>query len=259
MSRLTVNARSPRAAAICDRCGFRYNHDQLAWQFDWRGPKLQNLYYLVCDDCLDVPQQNGQRTIILPPDPVPIRNARPEDYVSNNNPLSTIGGNASPQITAGSNIGSMESWGGVNAAFNGVVNKPSQLCACKVVSDSSFGSYVAKNWAGDVSGITEPSSLMARIIRHSLSSFTAYAPNDQSFLPAATEWVVQGSPVNTSLWGAWTTLSSGVTTGEAGESVSGTCTGGLYQFHRFALLGDGSNPALVAQVEFSVNEVGSTS
>lgn len=74
-----VNARKPQAHAICDRCGFRYNHVDLQWQFQWQGPTLQNLRQLVCRSCLDVP--NAQlRTILIPADPLPILNPRPELY-----------------------------------------------------------------------------------------------------------------------------------------------------------------------------------
>lgn len=76
-----TNARSPRAHAICDRCGRRFNHIDLHWQFDWRGATLQNTRLLVCRSCEDAP--NPQlRTITLPADPVPIMNPRPENFVA---------------------------------------------------------------------------------------------------------------------------------------------------------------------------------
>lgn len=75
----SVSRTRPRAFAVCDRCGFVYNHDELQWQFQWTGPKLQNLRFLVCKTCLDKPQEQ-LRTIILPPDPVPISNARPGEF-----------------------------------------------------------------------------------------------------------------------------------------------------------------------------------
>lgn len=80
-SRASVNAQSPHALGCCDRCGFDWNRDQLTWQFDWRGPRLQNLRVLVCPDCVDKPQQNGQRSFIIPPDPLPIRNPRQDPYM----------------------------------------------------------------------------------------------------------------------------------------------------------------------------------
>lgn len=74
-----VNARSPRAAGVCDRCGRMFNHDRLQWQWDWRGNQLQNLRILVCESCVDVPQQQ-LRPRIIPPDPLPVYNARPEPF-----------------------------------------------------------------------------------------------------------------------------------------------------------------------------------
>ena len=77
--RARVNARRPEAAGVCDRCGFMYNVRDLQWQFQWAGARLQNLRILVCDTCLDIPQEQ-LRARILAPDPVPILNARPEPF-----------------------------------------------------------------------------------------------------------------------------------------------------------------------------------
>jgi hypothetical protein len=77
--RVSVNAGNPRAAGRCDRCGFLYNLHTFNWQYQWAGLRLQNLRILVCDRCLDRPQrQLGAK--IIPPDPVPIPNARPEPF-----------------------------------------------------------------------------------------------------------------------------------------------------------------------------------
>ena len=77
--RAQVNTTSPRAFARCDRCGFIYNHADLKFQFDFRGPQLQNLRILVCKPCTDNPQPQ-LKPIILTQDPMPVMNARPEDY-----------------------------------------------------------------------------------------------------------------------------------------------------------------------------------
>ena len=76
-----VDARNPRAAGVCDRCGRMFNHNRLTWQFDWAGERLQNLRILVCSPCLDVPQEQ-LRAKILSPDPLPIFNARPEPFTT---------------------------------------------------------------------------------------------------------------------------------------------------------------------------------
>ena len=83
--RAKTSASSPQAHARCDRCGFRYNHVDLTWQFDWAGASLINKRLLVCRTCLDKPQEQ-LRAIIVPADPMPIANPRVEffvDYESN--------------------------------------------------------------------------------------------------------------------------------------------------------------------------------
>lgn len=79
--RARTSPSSPAAHAICDRCGFRYNHISLAWQFDWRGATLQNTRVLVCRTCND-DQQQQLRAIVIPADPVPIQNPRVQDFVA---------------------------------------------------------------------------------------------------------------------------------------------------------------------------------
>jgi hypothetical protein len=78
--RARTSSSGPQAHAICDRCGFRYNHADLQWQYDWRGAALQNIRILVCNSCLDVPQTQ-LRAIVVPADPVPIMQARTQDFV----------------------------------------------------------------------------------------------------------------------------------------------------------------------------------
>ncbi len=78
---------SPEAWGTCDRCGFILNHNKLSWQFEWAGTRLTNLGILVCNTCLDEPQRQ-LGTIILPPDPMPIMNARPEQYALDEQPVS---------------------------------------------------------------------------------------------------------------------------------------------------------------------------
>lgn len=79
--RAKTNAGNPQAHAICDRCGFRYNHVDLQWQFDWRGASLTNIRLLVCDECNDNPQQQ-LRAIVVPADPLPIENSRIQDFLA---------------------------------------------------------------------------------------------------------------------------------------------------------------------------------
>lgn len=250
----SIDPTQPAAKAVCDRCGFLYSHRDLRWQSDWRGPRLQNLRLLVCQSCLDTPQMNGQRTILIPPDPIPIQNARPEMYVSDDNPMSAIGANPFMGLERyGSRIGTMNSLGGINAAFDGNANKPTGMCATISVSNSSYNNYVGINWSGRIQAITAPSSLLPPVITHSITSFTVTAPNDSTFGSSA--FVVQGSPVDAG-WGSWTTLYSAATSGTVGETISGQTTGGRFQFARVAFLGDGVNQIAVSQVSFNVGETG---
>jgi len=79
--RARTDASNPQAHAICDRCGFRYNHVNLRWQFDWRGASLMNIRLLVCNTCYDAPQEQ-LRAIVVPADPVPIEQPRLQDFVT---------------------------------------------------------------------------------------------------------------------------------------------------------------------------------
>lgn len=82
MSRFTtgnfiVDPNAPEPWGICDRCGAMYALKDLVTQKEWRGRNLVENNILVCTrTCLDVPNEQD-RTIILPQDPVPVRNPRP--------------------------------------------------------------------------------------------------------------------------------------------------------------------------------------
>lgn len=77
--RARVSARSPRAIGVCDRCGTWYNHNQLRQQVIVAGTGFQTIPLLVCYRCYDIPNLN-LLTILIPPDPIPIYNPRPEQY-----------------------------------------------------------------------------------------------------------------------------------------------------------------------------------
>jgi len=98
--RARTSSRNPQAHAICDRCGFRYNHINLRWQFDWAGASLINKRFLVCDPCYDTPQ-NQLRAIILPTDPMPIVNPRTEPFSNDETNTLVISNNAPKDPTTG--------------------------------------------------------------------------------------------------------------------------------------------------------------
>ncbi len=86
--RARTDPSAPEAWASSDRSGFVGNHRNLRWQYEWAGLKLVNTRVLVWDDEYDEPnRQLG--SIILPPDPLPIFNARPENYAIDEEPVST--------------------------------------------------------------------------------------------------------------------------------------------------------------------------
>ena len=77
--RARTNPTRPEAWGTSDRSGFIGNQKNLLWQYEWAGTQLINTRALVYADEYDRPQRQ-LGTIILPPDPVSILNARPEQY-----------------------------------------------------------------------------------------------------------------------------------------------------------------------------------
>lgn len=98
--RARTSSSSPQAHAICDRCGFRYNHSDLVWQHDWRGATQQNLRILVCRTCRDVPQEQ-QRAIVVPADPMPIMQPRTQDFLAAETDYHTVTGGESVDPVTG--------------------------------------------------------------------------------------------------------------------------------------------------------------
>ena len=77
--RARTDPNRPSAWGTSDRNGMIDNQRNLVWQWEWGGTQLYNKRVLVSPDELDKPQRQ-LGTIILPPDPVSIDNARPEPY-----------------------------------------------------------------------------------------------------------------------------------------------------------------------------------
>lgn len=77
--RASVSTRNPEAFAVCDRGGEWTNRTKLYKQMYYAGANLVWSGLLVCQRCLDLPNEQ-LRTIILPPDPVGIINARTENF-----------------------------------------------------------------------------------------------------------------------------------------------------------------------------------
>jgi hypothetical protein len=258
--RAQISARAPRALGICQRCGFMYNLRDLQWQWDWlQGPRLRNLMIQVCPTCLDVPQESG-RTIILPPDPVPVEFPLPENYAAADNPASYLGYNVAnnflppPPQSLGGNIGNMTLNAGVNAAFDSVTNKRAEYCAALSISNSSFQNTVGKNWSADPSGTSLTINSTVPALTHVVSSITLYAPNDRPFLNSATGitgYALQGSPNGAT----WTTILSGTMAGGVGETITASTTSAaFYQYHRIAIQGDGISAVAIAQAIMNISD-----
>jgi hypothetical protein len=75
----TVDPQRPAAFAICERCGFQFNHRDLQWDMQYAGRELRKTGFLVCRDCNDVPNPT-LRPFKLPADPPPILNPRTEPH-----------------------------------------------------------------------------------------------------------------------------------------------------------------------------------
>ncbi len=228
--RARADRHKPRAWGICDGCGFLYNKHDLQWQYEWAGNRLVNQNMLVCDTCYDTPQEQI-RVIILPADPTPVVNPRPERSQINNNPYTSIG----------SNIGTMTQAAGLAAAFDSNSNKPFFLSAVRYTSTAGLTNTIGKNWTG-----LDPNNPTVGLLA---SRFVVTAPNNAKLAAAGSvAYAFQGS--NSPILGTFTTLSTGNTVGTLGEIIDVTITPTTnYLFHQFVLTGDGVSSVSVAQLQ----------
>lgn len=98
--RAKTNIRDPAGQAICDFCGFSYNHRNLVKQFQWAGAALVDTGYLVCSSCVDTPFEQN-RVLILPPDPLPLINPRADFNTTAPYPATTPGNQGFSQYVLG--------------------------------------------------------------------------------------------------------------------------------------------------------------
>lgn len=266
--RAGIDPTRPRATAICQRCGAMVNHDSLRWQFQYGGLKLINLRILVCPECYDEPQIQ-LRTIILPPDPPTIEFPLPEPYPDTDNPQSPIGFSIHGPAF-GANIGTLTHDGGLDAAFDGNINKKSQFCATGFSSTTSLQT-IGKAWNAPISNTTLPASITTTVT-YDIVSFSIYAPLDAGFMfaqpafgpafgpafdlnasgPVPVPFQLQGSNDNIN----WTVLYSGTAVGKVAEAITinAGIAQGNFRSHRIAFTGSGA--VRVAQVQFNVLTTG---
>lgn len=77
-----VDPRAPSAFGVCDGCGRWFNRVNLIAERQWLGPQIKPTGFLVCQDCLDVPQEQLRPVILPVPDPKPVVQPRPEPHQS---------------------------------------------------------------------------------------------------------------------------------------------------------------------------------
>jgi hypothetical protein len=224
--RANVSRNSPRAWAVCDDCGFLFNKEDLQFQYEWFGARTQNTNFLKCHRCLDELQEQ-LRVIVLPSDPVPVLNPRPERYSVDNNPISPIG----------VSFGTMTQAAGLDAAFDSNTNKPMFMSAVQYNSINGPNT-VGRSWLG-----INPNTGQGIIANR----FQVWAPNDAKlFGGGAAAYSFQGS--NTPI--GFTTISGGTTAGTIGETLDVMVTATtFYLYHQFVLTGDGINSVSVAQLK----------
>jgi len=84
---IEINARDPKAVAVCDGCGMWTMHEHLVERREYRGgtsPVGTGLW--VCGVCDDVPNPYFSK-LVLPPDPIPVDHPRPENLSLDPEPM----------------------------------------------------------------------------------------------------------------------------------------------------------------------------
>ncbi len=74
--RFIVNPNAPEPYGICDRHGGMVALKDLKFQKEWSGTSLRTTNLRVCSRCMDKPAE-FLKTIVIGPDPVPVRDPRP--------------------------------------------------------------------------------------------------------------------------------------------------------------------------------------
>jgi len=137
--RAQVDATSPRAWGICDRCGFTWQLNQLNYQYQYNGSTLYNTRFRVCPTCMDDPQPQLLNPI-LPPDPMPVNDPRPPAYsVNEAGTLQIMGAQVFSSTPFGSTL------------YIDLFNGPPASGADSVLADIT-GSTTRTNYASSMSG-----------------------------------------------------------------------------------------------------------
>jgi hypothetical protein len=112
-----MSKNKPRAIARCDYSGFMVQHAALIRQMEYRGQGLVFTGYYVHPKFADTPQpQNLTPRIKL--DPVPIRNARPDNIIDAQNTLATSVGVLTIDVSPSVNVTLTTDQFSNNGSFN---------------------------------------------------------------------------------------------------------------------------------------------
>lgn len=91
--RVSIDVKNPQALGICDKTGFVFMRKDLVRQMEWHGNALVWTGAYVGRPYVDKPNEQG-RSPMLPPDPIPVPQPRPDiqgpDAPSNSQTISYL-------------------------------------------------------------------------------------------------------------------------------------------------------------------------
>ena len=100
---ISIDVKNPRSVGVCDGCGFWTMHPSMVEKKEFRGGSAPvGTGFYVCGVCDDVPNPYYSK-MVLPPDPIPIKNPRPENYSLDPSPMLFIIADYNTPIITGVN------------------------------------------------------------------------------------------------------------------------------------------------------------
>ncbi len=214
-----TSRRHPQAAGMCDRCGFVWPLRRLSRQFQWQGAKQVDTGLLVCPRDLDIPFEQ-YRVLILPGDPIPVTNPRPDPSVT---PPWFVGG---PVPTTPNNQGFTQ-----------------YVLGAPTPGDYPTTKSAVLGQVAQLSGVPTPGGLVDRSITLSPANQTVplvAANSARAFLLVYSPVVPPASiSTGTALWGASTNLTLG-----PGQAWFWATAQGLGTVYQGAMTAIGLTPGL---------------
>ena len=225
-----TNPRNPAGQGICDRTGFALQHNRMQRQFQWGGAKLFDTGYLVRPQSLDKPQDQ-YRSLILPGDPQPLVNPRPDYWQTPPYPANTPGNQGFQQYELTVTQSETPPGGGGFGQFAFGITP----------FGGGSGAIVTQNYpvteGGALAAIATFSGIPTPPILNDYTSTIALANITQAFVPAnpTRSWLAVYSPggqqfafnLATAVWGLATNLMVGP--GQAYFAATALGFGTVYQ------------------------------